>query len=1153
MESIPREQGNPLLNVSDAQTPPPTGRIGPYEIVASIGRGGTAEVFEVLDPRTPGLDHLAVKVLPAGHLPDEEARSRFRREFRALSRLDHPNVLRVHDWGLDGERPWFSMELVPGSDLKELATALVDEPVDQRFAKVRSYVIEVARALAYIHERGLVHRDVTPRNVRVRPDGSVKLMDFGVARDQVGDHSNSGEIVGTAAWMAPEQIAGRSVDARADLYGLGCVMYLLLTGRRPFSAHTVHGWYEQHLRATVRAPREVDARVPPDLDEACRRLLEKEPAARFASANHLLRVLGDVSAVQTPGSPLVGRSAQIAVLRDGIDEMVGSARSSAYVLTGPSGSGTTRLLAYAAQIARSHGLLVLKATCRANDRPFGAFAALGQQLTAHRGRANEVLDAAFGSAPRETLERWPVMAAFRDELAAVPNGVVVVVDDIEFADAAETELLVFLLRSTLEQRPVRIVWVLGVEAGSAHEAAAARVRGAVLSVPSVRVVELPALQPADVEEWMVGLVGSSGATRALAARLHVETEGSPAAVADMLGALIDEGVLIPRDDLYALTLDAGEIARSRLPLPANLLSALRERLAPLPTSGWRIGRIVALGRRKMSLDVVQAVAGVHDDDLIEGLDALVDLGVVSERRVGEIEFVELGHTRYRRPLLEGIDPEELRGMHRQLAEALERAHRRDPGEIVEDLAYYFEAAGIATKAYAMTVLTANRHLARSLYEESLGFLDDALRLEPAARPWLLIDEADRRLAEVHLARCQALFQLGQPTLALADAGEADGLARRVGDARLESRVATELGTILRSLGADLVGAERELNRAIDRAEAAGDLTLLPGPRYQLGALRWSRHDLDGAERAWREALSIADRLSDARAQGHGWNGLGILALCRGQSGVAREMLERSAAVFERLGMLGPLAVARVNLIELYANTGSLKMALELADRTAQEATEAHNQQALAMALGYRALVRATVGAGEEACRDAREAVSVALAMGALEDEGFARAALVAALLAANDAAGAEVELSILYPLLETHDPEGIAPLVLAWRAWVAARAGRRAEARALLDDGTARSLWPHVQIRADLARGRAEWALRESGAAVAAWRRALDAAEATSLRTFQLEAHHELSRSDLDESSRARHRRVAVGLARALAGSLSGEDSRTFLARGWGD
>ncbi|MCA9490226.1 MAG: serine/threonine protein kinase, partial [Myxococcales bacterium] len=240
--------------------PEPGDRIGDVRVLAHVARGGMATVLAVEDLR-PGADpdrKLALKLL----LPldgSEEAQSRFRREFRSLSRLHHPNVLRVHEWGMYGDRPWFTMELLDGHDLRVEAEQLQEMPAAERFPRIEAILVQVARALAYVHERGLVHRDVTPGNLMVTagrkapasdpsslPDGSVKLMDFGVVKEAGGDMTAVGELIGTVAYMSPEQITGDEIDARSDLYSLGAVLYLLLTGRRPFQAHTIHGFMEKH-------------------------------------------------------------------------------------------------------------------------------------------------------------------------------------------------------------------------------------------------------------------------------------------------------------------------------------------------------------------------------------------------------------------------------------------------------------------------------------------------------------------------------------------------------------------------------------------------------------------------------------------------------------------------------------------------------------------------------------------------------------------------------------------------------------------------------------------------------------------------------------------------------------------------------------------
>lgn len=276
-------------------------RFGPYTISARLGRGGMGTVYEAADASgTP----VAVKTLTA-HLGDDPAlRRRFEAEIEALKALRHPGIVRLLAFGEEEGRPFFAMELVAGRSLEEILKG------GQRFEWRRTVAVagEITRALKSAHDQGIVHRDLKPANL-LFPDQpgagvSVKLADFGIAR-LFGDagHTQAGTVVGTAEYMAPEQAAGEPVDARADLYALGLVMFAMLTGRPPFRGGSVS---EVLRRQRAETPPRVAAmlpEIPPAVDELIARLLAKAPADRPASALAVGRMLAAIEAAPPATGP----------------------------------------------------------------------------------------------------------------------------------------------------------------------------------------------------------------------------------------------------------------------------------------------------------------------------------------------------------------------------------------------------------------------------------------------------------------------------------------------------------------------------------------------------------------------------------------------------------------------------------------------------------------------------------------------------------------------------------------------------------------------------------------------------------------------------------------------------------------------------------
>lgn len=1118
--------------------------IGGYLVAGVLGRGGMATVYEVCDERDGR--RWALKLLHPLVDP-QAAAARLRREFRALSRLSHPNVLEVREWGLEGNRPWFTMELLAGSTLAQVVTTWDLLAPEDRFSRAQSVLVQLARALAYVHERGLVHRDVSPANVIVGLDGVVKLTDFGLVTDRnASDVTCAGEVLGTVAFTAPEQLLGQPLDARADLYSLGAVLFLMLTGRKPFQAFTFQGYVDQALHKPARRPSEYNPLVPELLDRVCARLLEKQPADRFASALHLLEVLGDLPDVhqdeQWPPH-MVGRSLVKGWVRGAIDEIIAGNRGGALMLTGGPGQGKTRVLEFAQHEARRQGLRTARARCRDHDRPFSAFGDVYEALKAHG--ASPVLATVFESTDDAArVERYPVFAAFRDLIIATAP-CMILIDDLDRADAATRELLDYLVRNTLELAEVPVAFALTYTAP--EDTVPALLRG----LDVVDYVHLGRLQAPDVEELVLSMISDSPATASLARRLCEDTEGSPRFIAEILRALVDEGLLRRQGARWQLHLPPSELGRQVLPLPRDLRASLNQQLAPLSDDARELASTMALSRGSVELDLLIEASALDEDRAMLALDELVDAGLAQERRVHDADHVELSHARLRDLLLEQLAVERRQRGHERLGQLLEQRHAAERNAVVEELAYHFEQAHVPAKAYAYLFQTARKNLRRSLHEEALEYIDRILLMAPEARLSLLPEEADRQQCEVYLAQGFCLLHLGRPDEAVEAVQRASTLADQLSDHLIQARVATLRGNMLRTRGQQ-AEAEQCFRSALDHAAQGGRRELRASPLYHLGAVHWSRGDLHEARACWNEVRDLGQELGNERAEGRAYNGLGILEFCNGRPAEARRLLERSAEIFERLGLLELLAVTRVNLIELYLCTGHLRRALDLADRTHGQAREVGHQHGMSMGLGWRARLLNALGRAEEARHTAQEALRIATDLRAVDELIVSLTTLVEVMIGLGHAAEARSTAEQLLTLLHEADYEGVTPLARGLLAQIEVSCGAPDLARAQLDQVTRETAFPHMQIRVDLQLAAAWRTLGHADRAEQHAQTALDDAVRCRFEYFALEAHHELALSQRDAAKRDHHARRAKSLARSLAASLDRTDSASFLGRNWG-
>jgi len=288
-------------------------QLGRYEIVAELGRGAMGAVFRARDPKIDRTVAIKTIAVPASSRHDaEHYRQRFFREAQAAGRLSHPGIVTIYDVGEDEatHTPFIVMECVQGDSLDRVvaATPAASLTRDITLRLLR----QIAEALDYAHRQGIVHRDIKPANIMVTPEGQPKIADFGIAKVAMAETTLPGHVVGTPAYMSPEQLNGKAVDGRSDLFSLGVIAYWLLTGVKPFDGATLTEICVQVVTKDPAPPSELASGLNMDFDYVLSRALAKDPVMRYQSGSEMAADLDDLSAGRKPRS--IGRSAKTQVV-----------------------------------------------------------------------------------------------------------------------------------------------------------------------------------------------------------------------------------------------------------------------------------------------------------------------------------------------------------------------------------------------------------------------------------------------------------------------------------------------------------------------------------------------------------------------------------------------------------------------------------------------------------------------------------------------------------------------------------------------------------------------------------------------------------------------------------------------------------------------
>lgn len=654
---------------------------GRYIVESEIARGGMGFVCRVLDTAT-GTRVALKRLLPTAAANTHVVRL-FESEYYTLVQLQHPRIIEVYDYGIDGDCPYYTMELLDGKDFRELAPLAYQEACQ--------HARDVASSLALLHARRLLHRDLTARNVRLTSEGRAKVIDFGA----LATFGITGQVVGTPAVVPPEAINGQPLDQRADLYALGCLMYWLLTAKQAYPAQKLHALPSLWRQGEPPSPSKIVTSVPRELDQLVMALLSLDPASRPSSAAEVierLNVIGgldseeiiDVGHSYISNPRLVGREPEMEGIRDFLERIVQEDSASLFV-QGESGIGKTRILEELSVEGRLKGASVLRADAELHRGAYAVVRALASALfasvpdlaLAYGRRYAAVLVSAFPElaekfqvAEGESLDAEPseqriqLPSALQDWFVKVASErpLVLAIDNAHAADEASLAFCLALPRLK-SNAPIGVV----VTCRTGDVVIAERALGA-LSETSDPLM-LAGLSPQETTSLVRALFGDVDHAGRLGRWLHDRTDGNPMQALAMAGQLIAEDHITYRDGAWVLP---AELSREQL--PSGMDQVLARRMAQLGPKARALAEAVSIERGAFSIEECGVLADLHGEDVFAALGELVSRGIL----VGagdEYRFTQFAVPKY---LREHLPPEKKRTLHARAGEFLFAIPDADP-------------------------------------------------------------------------------------------------------------------------------------------------------------------------------------------------------------------------------------------------------------------------------------------------------------------------------------------------------------------------------------------------------------------------------------------------------------------------------------------
>lgn len=1033
--------------LSEHSIPPPQHlRIGPYAIQDRLGQGGMGVVYRAMHQQSGQVVALKTVTMAQNSMIES-----LRREIFVLTQISHPGIVRVLEAGVQEGLPWYAMELLTGQTLRAALEAELHggegpdqatqrivkldfskpglegrhRPMPRRPLPVSSEVLlrwlelfrRACTPLAWLHGEGILHRDLKPENILIRPDGTPVLLDFGLFTLFRGEGNREAvmldeEQAGSSNYMAPEQLTGATLDARTDLYALGCILYEVLTGTPPFAHSSPIAIAVGHLHKDPTPPSELVGGIPPQLDALVLRLLAKKPGDRLGYAEDLARALtsfglGPQSAPHPEPRPylyrarLVGRDGPMDVLRGVLSDLQQS-EGQVFLVGGESGIGKTRLVSELGRQASREDTLVISGRCRdTGGEPLEGLRLLLQhiagrcrstgldeteRLLGHRGKLLALYEPSLAGLPGQ--ERYPEPAEFPspmneerlcrwlvETLVALAHEqfVLLIIDDLQWADP----LLLAFVSYLVTRRSLKRSGILLLGTWRTEETPAAL--SGLLELPELKTLTLGRLEDKAVWELVRDMMAQPSLPRYVAASLSRLSEGNPFFVSEYLRVALDEGLLW-RDPLGRWQLPPSDSDSSSVPyferlgLPRSLMELVARRIEGLPEEVLLVVKAACVMGRSIRLGLLEHALGttMSQSTLYRAIQELLRRQVLEEVPSGGLRFT---HEKLREIAYARVPHDERRGLHAAVARAIEALYPNGRERAHALLGYHWEQGGHHERARTCYMAGALSALAHYAYADAEQAAKNAFRLQ--TRPDVASIQLRTRIGH-EVVRVSGRFQdaADEHWQALT---EAQALGYNAGAAISLYHLA-----MLRRGGGQLELAQAHALEGLEYVtpETHPLETGLLSNAQALVAVDQGRYD--EAEAIFRRALALLERSGDTRYFGIGLANFGTMLHSLDRLPEAAGYYEHGIVALRKANARLQVALLMSNLGTFHLEQGHIPEAMQTLEESRSIQGEVGDRAGQGSTLSVLSMLyRQALGNLEQAEQAALESVAILREHGAL--------------------------------------------------------------------------------------------------------------------------------------------------------------------------